>query len=841
MLLDTIHLLAEMSLDPSFLALANGTEDYWLLPLRREAITNLVVARDIDHLVQFGTAGELPGIELKPYGGQRGFEVICKLGGQEHRQVYAPASRHRATAGNTLDIRMWPNFLYLHEPLLPARPADRHYYFRIRQQEDWNLSPQVLVRLCGPAGEFLGLDYIVPDNTGAGWPDAAEPFRLARFYSFPAEGAPMISGRAGMTRYEPVGLYFEGWGLVLFRLPPGEHPGGDPELWRIGVDFGTSNTSVAFRRLLVDAVSHPQPLLFDIQTVALHALPVYERLGLNADGNTIEGAAAIFDFPYRYADERLLTEQAHFPTQLVTRQKAPPNKPNFRMAHGLIFPRNVVMDNADSRGLLKSYPPLPPQDSRVFRLLHDLKWVNRAYRPTFLWHLYKMVVLHAARNGARIAEAAFSFPRAFNQDEIRHFSDELRAIFKVHGGIRVEPQDIISESAAVQLWIQTQKAKATADQLVLDVGGGTTDFLGIIQGRPAFQASYSSAGGCVNQYFQSSQTLRRLLREAVYQAVGQPADNDNRLRDQRKFLDGLLEHLDQLPKEEQEKIEAYSEQAFFGLMSMLGEPHWPRVGEALRQPPEALENETDRRAIRGFFLTLALLYGGLAYQAARLMYQYGIMSTNLQHVFIGNGSRYCRLLGDDQGVTRPWMEEIFRCAGPNPRVDIKKPDVRFHGKAIVAQGLVSRTDGLRAAPVLPDKPSLEWLTALAAGDGRASRAKTALAEEMSSFIRLMDRIFPSGQLGGTVALPYCEQSLETELEPLLAKVGKRSRPLEKAQGEKLRQALDHARANEAAGAHGAAAEWLASAHATQPVFITRLRCLLDLVRDRYAGSASQPQ
>jgi len=838
--LDDMHLAAEAPLERGFMALSTTGDDQWFLPLQQATVKRL----DFTRMSTFSTPEEFQGIRFglpearqnlvcKERGGvvERVIHVCLTLEGQTVEKAYPQNARNRDAAGNELDIRVWPNFAFLAEPPLPEKEEDRVYYFRIRQEDSWNLRPLVLARVRGPQGEYLGAEFFHPGNSDIGWPDHADRFRRARFYSFPARGAKPVSGGTPAAHCEPIGLYFEGRGLLLFRLENPVHPGGEPVPWRIGVDFGTSNTCVTFRSMMQGVVSRPEVIQFDIQTTTLHALPVYQEVETAAPGEENEGAAAVFDFPYRYAGEPFLTENVYFPSQLVTRQESAPTLPNFRLSHGLIFPRNAVLDNKDIRSHLYAHPPLPAQDSRVFRLMQDIKWGNRAFRRPFLWHLYKMVVLHAARNGARVTEAAFSFPRAFTRDEVRHFTNEVRAIFQNHGKIHILPADIVSESVAVQRWVEAQAA--SEDQLVLDIGGGTTDYLGVIGEQPTFQASYSLAAGCVNDYFRASKVLRRLLRDGVYEAVGKPAAGtaNNRQREQRKLLNDLIADLDTLPESDQDKVRAYSQQALFGLLAMLEERHMHDLGNLLRSSKKKPAKASDSDVLHGFFLTLLLLYAGLVHQAARLMKQHNFLTTNLRVDMIGNGSRYCRLLGEDAGVLKPLFEKIIQAAGSNPEVLVKQRAL-FKGKTVVAEGLVLSAEGSIPAPVIPDKPTLEYLKS---SPQKMAKLNPVHLNEQVVFVQVLDKLLKAGKLNGILVVPHCHGTILEEVEPLLAEVSIIATDRERGNAVRLKDALQRAQDSELAGVAGEASDWRESAYAVEPVFITRLRCLLDLIRQKYAA------
>jgi len=826
--LDQLHLAADSMLERNFMALSTADEEHWFFPIRREALGQLDIEGAIQS-IHYGPAKHMPGIKWSQTGNdeQRVIHLQFCNKGMTVEKKFNFQARSRDMAGGVLDIRIWPNFLFLSNPRLPSASSDRTYYFRIRQKEAWRLEPEVLARVKKPNGELIGLRLFQPCSDNIGW-QTSDRFRHGRFYSFAAD--------SGDEQREPVGLYFNGRGLLLFALEPANHVcGSQPVPWRVGVDIGTSTTCVTFLPLIPGVTAKPGVVYFEIQTATMHDRPIYQLVDAdNADnpGNENEGAAAVLDFPYRYSKERLLTEHEYFPTQLVTRTEQV--SPDFMLAHGLIFPRNAVLDNKDIRSLLVDYPPLPKHEYRVFRLLQDIKWKNRNYRRVFIWHLYKMIVHQAARQGACVKEAAFSFPRAFTPDEVFRYANEVRAVFEQHGEIRVKQSDIISESVAVQNWLSCQNE--LNDQIVLDVGGGTTDYLGMFGQRPALQASYKLAADCINKYFKVSSVFRKLLRDAVYNTVKLSNDSEekNRQLEQRYLLDYLFKNLEkELSADEQDRVAVYSQQAFVGLLSMLDENSLYDVGNYLRKTGESESRFS--KPLRGFFLTLLLLYGGLAHQAARLLRQHKIHTNNLQILFIGNGSRFCRLLGNDRVVMQPILQHIFASGGSNRNV-IVEANVVFCGKTIVSEGLLyaSQQKNLDQAPVLEDLEANEYLNSCNIRGKKSSKPGSG-ASDLEDFVGILDRCLVDGKIGQTKIIPKCEGSLTDELSRLVQDACTRAWEHEKCNAAELNKLLEKAEEARRDGNKYHEAKYKEAVALIEPVFITRLRCLLDAVRQKYAA------
>jgi hypothetical protein len=666
-------------------------------------------------------------------------------------------------------------------------------------------------------------------------------FRRANFHSLPAEGARRLDGSRCDGHAEPIGIYFENKGLLLFRLPTlsrSGHPRGAP--WRAGIDFGTSNTCVAFLALGASMKASPRLERFEIQTAAMHYAPTYEKISKWDAGQQSEGAAAIFDFPYRYGSEALLTEQFYFPTQFVTRLDGPPQEPDFRFEHGFVFPRNAVLDSYDAKELLDGHPPLPENEYRVFRLVQDVKWSNRAYRKAFLWHLYKILILHAARHGAYLADVVFSFPRAFDPDSVRRYKNEVSEIFTKHGGIPLHSASFVSESVAVQRRVGSEKLRA--DKIVLDVGGGTSDYTGLLVAAPPFQASYCLAARYVNKYFQAAPSLRAALRDAAYQVLGQA--QPGKQQDQRSLLDDLLKELhvlgkEQLGHEENGRTANYSQAAFFGLLGMVNDAQFSGMSRLLTDS-KTKRPEAERKSLCGFFLTLVVLYSALACQAARLLQQHRRRSANLKLDFIGNGSRYLLLLNGEAKSAHRLLERVVQSVWPTPGQGERPLEVRTEisasGKTFVAEGLVLEHDGTAPAEVLPDLDSVKQFSALL--DGR-SVGRVIPGDELGWFVDLLGQCLPGGKLeispGTAITLiPFSQPDLRGELTPLARSAVIKARELVP---DNMKEYVDWQR-QQAAGRSVHASVELAekeAAHAVEPIFITCVRCLLDEVRQEYAA------
>jgi len=825
--LDKIHLLADDSISENFFAMTTGgaEEKHWLFPFKPELLRYV----DLKKLCSKG-GGSVVKCTRSGGAGNDLIEVSVEVGDWRFIKTYAQDRRNNDMAGNALDLRIWPNYRFVASPRIPAVAADRVHYFRVRQRQEWGLVPAVIGRR-SDGGEEVASFTAQPWDEG--WPEQlnASAYRMGRCFAFPSTDAARLPGGQQVGgEWDPIGVSFDGRGLVLFELAqPRFGAGAQAPHWKIGIDFGTSNSCVARDINAPGVASDLNMVVFEMQTAALHQRPYYHESG------SAEKAASVLDFPYRYTDENWLVNEPYFPSQLVTRLQLgqpPPYDSKFGMSGGLVFPRNLI-DNQDIVMLLRDYPPARAPEDRPFSLIPRPKWENRMYRKTFLWHLYKMVVHHAGRHGAIITTAAFSFPRAFDQTMQQGYEDDLRQIFGAHGEIAQDAMDFMTESDAVQRWWLSMN-HPDQHPVFFDVGGGTTDVLGLFQNR-SIQASYELAAQYVNQYFTASPRLGSLLLQAIYDVVplqqaGTPDGVQQRKR--RKLLDELLAGL--VPGRRTQ--EGYSEQAFFFMLGMLRENHYPSVVNKLHALQGDRQHSADRQAVMGFFLTLTLLYAGMVYQAGRLLRQNEIVSQVVGMRFIGNGSRFYRFLGNRANDFAKVLRGVFAAAyGATPEVT---HDLTPEGKTYVAKGLIARlADVPHRAEVTGDIESSEYLMKLAnAGDAEAPAATADNPyPDLRALLEALQRQLPGGQLNGAAVIPYCDANLAKQLTDLFPFMSVAVHGREVEHAEKLKKA-SHLADTLAQDNEGAAALVRQSAHAVEPIFITRLKCLLDQIRDKYAHS-----
>jgi hypothetical protein len=277
----------------------------------------------------------------------------------------------------------------------------------------------------------------------------------------------------------------------------------------------------------------------------------------------------------------------------------------------------------------------------------------------------------------------------------------------------------------------------------------------------------------------------------------------------------------------------YSEQAFFRMLGMMEDKHYPAMMDVLREVPQDIQHEPERKAICGFFYTAVLLYTGLVYQAGRLMCQHGIGTANVELKFIGNGSRFYRFLEHVDVHFSKVLRGIFYTGyQQQPSLEhVLEPE----GKTLVAKGLLvpMKDDKHGRAKVTEDMESHSYLMALA-NDSDPKPPMQPDFPDLHEFLRLLNQELPAGQLDGLTIIPYCAPNLATELEELFKSIVVAVWERELSKARQLKRDWEQsellARTN-----LDAASPLRDSALATEPRFIIRLKCLLNEIRKQYAN------
>ena len=826
---------------------------YWLVPISEEGILEIDWGRIIRSRCQsdaipwkVGYMGD--GGTKRSSKNNRICVSLTTKDGSIHRQLYdQQADVKKDIIPEYFDFRIWPNCYHLASPRVPQHRRDRRYYFRIRQKEEWRLEPLVLALVRDQEGrlrEGARVVLVRPEVTDD-VPDRMEHLRRAVFCAVPAENAKLLDGGNCAETIEPIGLYFRGRGLIFFRLNSCNHrPGLDARVLRVGVDFGTSNSCVVSRTVSGGVKSTPQVVHMPNQTSSFFVPPTYyfnkDEVGNELDSIDWEGASAVLDFPAIYSgDEKFLSEDFYFPSQMVTRCATPPAQVKFDMSHGLILPRNDVVSGWDVGRLLEDYADSDDDEFRVFRLIHRVKWENKNYRRAFLWHLYRLLTYYASREGSVIGELAFSYPRAFDRDAIRAYGDEIDKIFCDHGGVAFDKVTLRSESRAV---ISRLRGKAvTKDCLFIDVGGGTTDFGGIQHGRGTFQASYELAASALNLYFQTSPSFRVILFDAVSDLYrSDRGGKRNQLTVIKDWLDSHDGSVQGPGIASMAPIDAHSQSVFFSLLSVIELADYPRVSEGLLAMALKRKDKLEGKVLRGLFMIVVILYAALVFQGIRLFWLHKRGSVHLGLDFIGNGSRYLALLGGGKLNHEHLVQRLVRLAYPKKAKDLMPAeiDVTSHmgGKSFVAEGLVLGDCGLDEPEVLADLESCEIYRRL---NLQEKYERLVTPELIQSFLRILDELLPGGRFvesedESVLVVPGLERGFFSVLSPFTIRIPALIKK-QVLQNATRYCELENRGTMQKSNNEKAAERILNDARRVEPVFVTAINALLGEISSEFAN------
>ncbi len=746
--------------------------------------------------------------------------VRLTVGGSEVVQLYStsgdgPYAVDAAVLADTVDLRVFPNFDLDPVRTVLARPdgtaPDATYYARARLSPTWDFGVTAIrldrtegARRVGPTGTVERRGSLHATEPGAYPPGQAD------FFTLPDK---------------PDAFSFGGRGLCVLALrPPGRTPeaGLNAQDWEIAVDFGTSNTCVATRA--ADGTGTAAPLAFPVFTTTLLKTPTYTALE-----PVNEGAAATIDFFYKLSDaDQRLTPYPYFPTQVFTQQKQLPGTPDgvLDLSAGLIYFLTPSLGTGLQALRITEGFDVPGDErplTKRFRLETDIKWTRREWMGAFMEHLRKQVALSAAYQFARVAKASFSFPKAFSRADEANYEMVLSRIW---GSEVVQP--LLSESEAVRNTLAGQ----ANPHVVFDIGGGTTDVIGFNGQRPAFQTSFRLAGGQITRYVHASPHFREALAEVV-QTI-RPGAYPATLR----MLGGS--GTDQVGS------------AWTGLLQVLDDddPSGRLLANVFLNLAESGRADDEAgRAIRGFFLTNVLLFGGLGFYAGRLLAAasageipggagpFPLGDTSL--TLTGNGSKLFRSVSSERSPFGPVFEALFRLglgdSAQPPRVHFngiyKLADGTVAPKTTVAMGLLSAgsptnapipvanivgetVDGQTfAAPLVPFYARIRR--------GEAFVAPPAPPPDLAAFLDALNAHIPRGERNGFPIVPGVGRDWH---------VGVKETLYPRSVGT-LRERL-------AATASGLSDsdDDVAVTSAMEPLFIAELAALIDQVREDYAGT-----
>jgi hypothetical protein len=295
----------------------------------------------------------------------------------------------------------------------------------------------------------------------------------------------------------------DAWGLILVERPP-QDTQGLSKTWRVGIDFGTSNTNV-FRQS--STADQAERWTFDF--------PKYLRRLTASPYDTREEFLEAFFLPDRAVDLPI-------PTAL-----------------------RIFDDSRKEHPLLDYFIFFTTAYQLPGNVKTNIKWDEERERKTeyFLESLLLLILVETTAERIAEVQLACSYPKAFSDENLSVFKGEWERTFKklLEGSERVldrkqqagatnkitivsddrseiEPEYEIEGVAAGQYFadprtIQNPKDRANIQTaaVCLDVGGGTTDISIWSEDNIAFDASVMLAGRQISRYFQRNARLRELL------------------------------------------------------------------------------------------------------------------------------------------------------------------------------------------------------------------------------------------------------------------------------------------------------------------------------------------
>jgi len=781
------------------------------------------------------------------------FSVVLPLpGGRVVRHTYHNGEGDYrlddTVASNTLDLRLFPNFdldsVREYLPTYNGTQPDAVYYARVRLHPTWKFETVPV----DARGQTIGSAHAMGS------------------FEMPSGGdGNRSAGRADFHQMtdKPHAFSLKDRGLVFVALRSNAVEGVAAANWAVGVDFGTSNTCVSYKVLDGTEAAAPRVLTFQPMTTTLLAAPSYVD---DLDGQVMEGAGAQLDF-FPTSEAALATGDAaaalnrygYFPSQVVTQQEAVPTRyQGFHLSKGLLYARNLSIVEPRQIDLIRGMVPIDSYGAnrkieRRFILRRNIKWKEKDWLLVFLQHLRKMVVLTAALKRARVTEVRFSYPKSFGVETRTTFVNNFKRAWSdadslATGSIEGEGQvqqlafRPMSESEATK----GRLVKRNMPVVVIDIGGGTTDITGFRAGGAIFQTSFLLSAGHLNRYVSASKALREALQEPVQSALSvSAARGEDLTMIKRHFTEGA----------DGSGLAGGTEMMWFAILQAL-EDRPGAFDDVMLNLRIAEGNPAQKRAVEGFFLSAALLFGGLAYLAgyltrkaseAQLGGADALRGADLRIEMTGNGSKLYRLLSGGEGAERadfhPVFIDLFLAGMRQTDADLGVPNVTFEGlyrhdgaeapKVTVALGLLETDAKDSVIPLfqgvgeegLDTDRALDYYRGV--NDNRTTfRAPDEAPKLLRHFLDVLDDRLRHGRNRGFRVVPLA-QSTETWAEDLLPAL------YAKARVHTEERILDTAAI---VPSLSGIEEHLQPA--LEPLFVSELAGLLDAVREVYANPST---
>lgn len=350
-------------------------------------------------------------------------------------------------------------------------------------------------------------------------------------------------------------------GLVLLDIKEKNAP---TDVTKVGIDFGTTNSVVAFGEATAPPTTFAQRLLLPVRP---------------ANKTTFDNA---LDAMKRQLTQFFPPEARSTPISTVAIPKAEPGSSETLWAF-----RNLIY-------FYTAQPPAKGGERKEFlgflnetrSAKFDLKWSTdpdiREAAKDFLTQLMVMTAAELIEEGYDPARSTwyFSVPEAYSPNTRNDFSNELQSASRAIGQSpeTTDYPDLISEglAAARYMIVETDFISDNLN-IILDIGGGTTDVTIWSGTDPIWRGSFKIAGG---NFF----TMVLVQNSEILEAIG--------LKSWALSLDAFKEHEDRKKAEERRKYMA--EMLFSGRsgnnkkadLERALEDHWGRIsakpGEDLR-------------------------------------------------------------------------------------------------------------------------------------------------------------------------------------------------------------------------------------------------------------------
>lgn len=632
----------------------------------------------------------------------------------------------------------------------------------------------------------------------------------------------------------PDGFFVPERGFCRLDLKDPRKSGHHATDWSVGIDFGTSNTCVAVRNTNEEEAD-PEILDLPVLTTTLLERPNYSA----KFGHVFEGASTALDFFYNFSgeDEDLMS-QRYFPTQLLTQQETVESDDAFDIKNGLIYFDNISLADPTLLSLIHGFPKVQKEVAQRFNLKQDIKWKKTDWLRVFMHHLRKQVVLTAAARNARVADLHFSYPKSFDFSFRNRFEGDLDMVWghTIGGDLTMS-----SESEAARDYV----VSGYNQHIIFDIGGGTTDIIAFHEQEPIFQTSFKLAAGQVNEYVLRAPAFREKFVEAIEQRAKKTVLED-------QINERLVDKFQQNASSKRDRDVIL--QLWLGLLQRITEVDDSDEAKLLIRILNYLRTEADQQGvIQGFFLTNALLMGGLAYytgQLLRVAAQGGFDKspfslTQVTLTLTGNGSRLYNMLTETKYPFAQIMKRLFRAGAKRDEEEVM---VDFDGlfeykdtpapKVTVALGLLRNTrhSDLRNVPVAnitaeegypgPDGDT-DFDSSLVDFYQSVFKKETSfdppgeVPANLRRFLDTLGEVMPYGKHGQFKVIPSAHQDWAQDLK---TSVYERAVPLIKNRG--------HDNARLAEDIEGMAEE---DRPALEPLFVAQLVGLMEAIREEYAA------